>query len=91
MLTNSRYPNFRGDEPCRSTDPDAFFAEGHFPNLNIQLKRICSSCEMLDPCREYAIRFEDIGFWGGLGPGERRRIRREQGIKISSELRQSAA
>jgi len=91
MWMATKYPNFKGNEPCRSTDPDSFFSDGHFPSLNEQLKRICSSCEMLEPCREYAIRFEDIGFWGGLAPGERRRIRREQGIQIGSELRQSAA
>lgn len=85
------YPNYTGREPCRSTDPDAFYPDKHQPTLYAQLKRICDPCEMLVQCREYAIECEDLGYWGGLAPGERRRIRHERGIKISSELRQSAA
>lgn len=85
------YPKYTGKEPCRSTDPDAFFPEQHLPNLYVQLKRICDNCEMLSACADYAIRFEDLGYWGGLSPSERRRIRQARGISISSELRQSAA
>ena len=89
--TTVKYPQYTGREPCRSTDPDAFYPDKHLPTLYVHLKRICDPCEMLIQCREYAIASEDLGYWGGLGPGERRRIRQERGIKISSELRQSAA
>lgn len=86
-----KYPKYTGREPCRSTDPEAFYPEQHHPAHDVQLKRICDACEMLVECRDYAIWFENLGYWGGLSPAERRRIRRERGITISSELRQSAA
>jgi WhiB family redox-sensing transcriptional regulator len=86
-----KYPRFTGREPCRSTDPDAFFPDTFEPQHVAQLRRICGSCPMRDACAEYAIWFEDVGYWGGLSAPERRRIRQQRGIRLRSELRQSAA
>jgi WhiB family redox-sensing transcriptional regulator len=85
------YPKYTGKEPCRSTDPDAFFAEVFQPKLNVQLRRICGACPMIEACSEYAIRFEDVGFWGGLTPTERRNIRRARGVRLRNDSRQYAA
>lgn len=85
------YPRYTGKEPCRSTDPEAFFPEVYEPTHYRTIQRICAGCEMREPCAEYAIWFESIGYWGGLSPRDRLRIRQQRGIRIRSELRQSAA
>lgn len=36
-------------------------------------KRVCSQCELILPCRTFALRTdEEYGVWGGMTPGERR-------------------
>lgn len=38
-----------------------------------QAKSVCSQCEMILPCRTFAlINGEEYGVWGGMTPGERR-------------------
>ena len=38
-------------------------------------KRICMTCPVLRPCREFALATgEKSGVWGGLDPTQRRRI-----------------
>lgn len=91
MQQPPEYPRFTGKEPCRSTDPEAFFPDTYKPHHVRMLRRVCGACPMQGPCAEYAIWFEDIGYWGGLSAPERRRIRQQRGIRIRSELRQSAA
>lgn len=43
---------------------------------------ICSTCPVLDECREYGILHEYQGIWGGLSGRERRRLRSERGIVV---------
>jgi hypothetical protein len=91
MQQPPKYPKFTGSEPCRSTDPEAFYPEDYEPSHYATIKRICAECPMREPCAEYAIWFEALGYWGGLSPSDRRRLRQQRGITIRSELRQSAA
>jgi WhiB family redox-sensing transcriptional regulator len=82
-VTGPRYPDLTGSEPCISTDPDAFHPEiGSNATNWSTLRRICSGCPTLDPCRDWAIAFEDYGFWGGMTPDERRAARRLRGMTI---------
>lgn len=40
-------------------------------------KQICETCEIIRPCRTYALqREEEYGVWGGMTPGERREFNR---------------
>ena len=92
MTQPPEYPKFTGREPCRSTDPDAFYPEVYEPSHHATIKEICEWCPMREPCGEWAIWYEPLGFWAGLSPADRRRIRHQRGIVIrSSESRQSAA
>lgn len=47
------------------------------------LSRICNECPIMSECASYAIKHEQWGFWGGLGPRERQRIRKTLGIVIN--------
>lgn len=85
------YPRFTGSEPCRSTDPEAFYPELHLPSQEAAIRRICAGCEMREPCAEYGIWYEVHGYWGGMSPMERRKARRARNINLRSELRQSVA
>ena len=79
------YPRFTGSEPCRSTDPDAFFPiDGLNPGLARTLRGICGECEMQAPCAEWAIRHEQHGFWGGMTPNERSEYRKRYGIAFKA-------
>jgi hypothetical protein len=87
-----QYPHFSGNEPCRSTDPDAFFPTGHFaPRLVADLREICEFCPMKSPCAQWAIHHERFGFWGGLTPKERARFRARYGILFEPSFQITAA
>ena len=45
-------------------------------------KQVCALCDIRGECREYAIHHEKYGIWGGLGAGERKRIRSMRGIEL---------
>ena len=81
-MTGVRYPAYTGDEPCRATDPEVFFLELFSPYYVKTLRSICEDCPIKGPCAEYAIEHEIEGFWGGLTPAERDRIRRRRNIRL---------
>lgn len=89
--TPPKYPRYSGKEPCRSTDPEAFYPEVANKSHMDTLKEICMFCPSREPCAEYAIWFEAEGFWGGLSPLERRAIRRKRNIVIRQSERDYAA
>lgn len=40
-------------------------------------KQACSKCPLLYMCGTYAVKYkEEYGVWGGMSPGERKRLRR---------------
>jgi hypothetical protein len=75
-----------GSEPCAQIDPEMFFEEsGAQSARNIPiLRELCSTCPILDECREHGIRHEEFGFWGGMPKKERARERRRRGITLDS-------
>lgn len=50
-------------------------------------KEICSVCPKLVHCREYSLRHEPFGTWGGLNEVERAEIRVRRGINLSRDGR----
>jgi WhiB family transcriptional regulator, redox-sensing transcriptional regulator len=52
------------DLPCRSNDPELFFAESP---ADVELaKALCATCPLRDPCLQGALeRREPWGVWGG--------------------------
>ena len=50
-------------------------------------RTVCESCPVLEPCREYARRQQEFGFWGGENEEERFvAIRRER--RLAARLQQ---
>lgn len=67
-----------GETPCMAY-PDAFFLDqevGVKP-MYTMARQLCQSCPIRLQCLEYALdNNEDIGFWGGMAPKERKGISR---------------
>lgn len=51
-----------------------FEGEGVLAALHT-MRQACLGCPMVQPCREWGIRHEPTGMWGGMTPNERRRER----------------
>jgi hypothetical protein len=69
------------DRACRDTDLDWYPGRG--ARLD-EHKAVCAGCPQLAPCRDWGIRHELYGVFGGLGQNERARIRRAHGIALET-------
>lgn len=59
---------------CRQTDPEVFFPEKGGSSRDA--KQVCLACDVLQECRDYALKNDErFGVWGGLSEYERRKIR----------------
>lgn len=47
-----------------------------------EAKRICAECPVLGDCLEHSLIYEEHGIWAGTSANERKRIRKERGIKV---------
>ncbi|WP_107655911.1 WhiB family transcriptional regulator [Nocardia suismassiliense] len=74
--------SWRREAACAETDPDAFFPERGGNSRDA--KRVCSSCEVVRQCLDYALGHDqNFGVWGGMTPPERHRFAR-RGISARS-------
>jgi WhiB family redox-sensing transcriptional regulator len=73
---------WRAQAACRDTDPDLFFPVGTTGPAIEQIenaKAVCNTCEVRQPCLDYALTTnQDSGIWGGTSEEERRQIRRQR-------------
>ena len=53
--------------------------------LQKQALEICSKCPVVEPCREYGIRTQSSGIWGG----ETEEQRGQRGLAVSTNIRRS--
>ena len=67
-------PRWNGTEACADVeDPEQFFSDFA---LDIALaKDICAECPMIQACRNYAMKHENYGVWGGLSADDRYKLR----------------
>lgn len=82
-----KVPQWDGTEGCAGIGVELFYDEDRrTQQQNVehlsQLRAICSACKRLDECREYAIKHEYYGFWGGMTVTERIHFRRKFKIKL---------
>lgn len=79
-----KYPDFEGDQPCAEIGGEFFYLESGAESLIMQpiLKQMCFGCPYLDECRDYSIRHEKYGYWGGMSSIERRQYRRKNNILL---------
>jgi hypothetical protein len=75
------YPDFNehGTAPCAETDPDAFFpemggGEGSLAYAKMAIL-VCNDCPYKKACLEYALKYNELGIWGGTSEVQRRRMR----------------
>lgn len=60
--------------PCQSF-PDAWFPDILDPTLSgmaFQAVQLCQQCPIIEQCREYGLKHETFGIWGGLNQYNRR-------------------
>ena len=68
---------------CLGTYTESWYVEGHTAHADyVALRRVCKVCPIRDECAEYAIYNEAFGFWGGLAPKERERLRSKRRIRL---------
>lgn len=58
---------------CREVDPELFNPERGQSNRDAL--RVCASCEVREPCLEYALKTGQAGIWGGTSDKQRRALR----------------
>jgi WhiB family redox-sensing transcriptional regulator len=69
---------------CRGVDSSLFFHTDNERGFarekrEARAKAICSTCPVLERCRQHALSVEEpYGIWGGLGEIERRELFRRQ-------------
>lgn len=69
---------------CRHMDSSFFLAEGKEAIATAKSYCVKSACPVLEICREYAILKEEKGVFGGTSAEDRRKIRRQRGIKLQA-------
>jgi len=81
-----KYPNYDGTQSCARMGVDLFY-QPYDNKSTVQevadLKELCSNCNIFIECKEYAIKHEKYGFWGGTTPYERRTIRNKRKVRLN--------
>ena len=75
----AEYPYFDGTQACNNVDTEIFFPED--PSAKTEAVELCSQCNSSDKCLEYALHNDVQGIWAGTNEYERKKIRRQRGIK----------
>ena len=72
------------DRACADR-PDLTWHPERGGNAHVAAARaVCLTCPHLAPCRDWGVRHERFGIWGGTTQRERQRIRRELGITLET-------
>jgi WhiB family redox-sensing transcriptional regulator len=70
--------NWRVNALCAEIPGDLWFSEATQTVENRKAKEICQACPVKEPCLVEALEAKiDYGIWGGLGPMERRSLKRK--------------
>jgi WhiB family transcriptional regulator, redox-sensing transcriptional regulator len=82
---------WRRDAACRGEDPNLFFpattttgssATTQLADQTEAAKAFCRTCPVREECLEFAlINNQEAGIWGGLDEDERRKLRRDRGLR----------
>lgn len=67
------------DGACRGREALFYHAEDEAKGLRrrkeVEAKKVCATCPVLDTCRDYALEHGELyGVWGGLTENERHRL-----------------
>jgi WhiB family transcriptional regulator, redox-sensing transcriptional regulator len=80
MTSTAPATEWRSLGACLTADPDLFFpisSVGPGKAQTAQAKVICGTCRVQQQCLSFALETDQVhGVWGGVGPEERRALRR---------------
>jgi hypothetical protein len=91
----AKYPAFDGTQACVDSNVEDFYYEDWDGSKSRKsknnkdfsaLKVLCDSCPFLAPCLTYALHHEEYGFWGGTTEEERKKIRKQNGIRLDNPM-----
>lgn len=69
---------WRDKAACKGMDAEEFFpARGTYSTQTLAM-RACASCEVKEPCLEFALKFNEPGVWGGTSSRQRRQIGKDR-------------
>lgn len=71
-----------GMEVEAAIDQDDTIWSSNRPIQHAYLRRMCLSCPVVQECREWGIKRERYGFWGGMTATERESERIMRGIRV---------
>ena len=72
--------DWRDEAACRGAPMEWFFPEHCDTNENAI--NLCFKCPVLEDCREYGIKHEEWGIYGGMTASERKAMRKKYGHRI---------
>jgi WhiB family transcriptional regulator, redox-sensing transcriptional regulator len=78
-MGNTQNNTWRDMAGCRGTDPEAFYPEtGHGSTLSMrQVRAICRQRPVRSDCLQHALTAPEVeGWWGGVSPRARVKMRR---------------
>lgn len=73
---------------CRGQHVSVFYPDQEqakhkaYAILMAEAVRICATCQVKEPCLEYAIENEPMGIWGGTTEMQRHRMRVLRGVQL---------
>jgi hypothetical protein len=73
---------WRKDAACLGHPVENWFPENKEIEEQELAMRICHGCPVKTECLEYSLLHEQDGIWGGVNQTDRRKLRKERGIRI---------
>ena len=70
---------------CRGLDTEMFFVE-RGESYTQAVVDACAECPIRSQCLDWALRHEKLGYWAGTTEVQRRKLRRQMGISITSTV-----
>ena len=61
---------------CLGVDTELFFTEEGSRSYPHIVKRLCQRCGVRKQCLQFAVDNDMVGYWGGTGELERKKLRR---------------
>lgn len=70
------------DAACTDLDTNLFYPDGG-ETVDARAVATCRRCPVRPECQDWALRHENEGYWAGMTPTARRRLRRSLGLTIA--------
>lgn len=89
-MTSSDNFNWMKEAKCKDIPTSVFFPENltsvGYREAAARGRQICSDCPVKEPCLDYALQHESLGFWAGTTERDRRFMRRKNKIVLQTKM-----